>query len=76
MVYIEEANQQTKKSEIITAARKIYDTYYSLHGPTNRTPIGVALDKKTYRGQLLFTKAPILLPGEYFIPVNELETEA
>jgi hypothetical protein len=76
VVYTEEANQQIVESEIVAAARKIYNTYYNLHGPTTRNPIGVALDEKTYRGQLLFTKAPILLPGERFIPVNQLEAKA
>lgn len=75
MVYTEEAHQQTVELEIIAAARKIYDTYYRLHGTTARTPIGVALDEKTHRGQLLFTKAPILLPGECFVSVNQLESE-
>lgn len=60
-------------SEILSAAQKIYDVYYRLHSKVPREPLGVAINPKTGRGQLLFTKKPLLLPGEYFIPVKLLQ---
>ena len=72
MVY---TSQELLDNQVVAAAQKIYLTYYRLHGQNSKTPIGVAVDEKTYRGQLLFTKAPILLPGECFIPITDLEAE-
>ncbi|MBR8829108.1 MAG: hypothetical protein DSM107014_14620 [Gomphosphaeria aponina SAG 52.96 = DSM 107014] len=57
------------------AARQIYQTYCYFHSKLTRDPIGVAIDPKTYRGQLLFTKIPILLPGECFVPLSQLDSE-
>ncbi|ELR97178.1 hypothetical protein [Gloeocapsa sp. PCC 73106] len=81
MVYTSQLIEQTTDTgqlfdpEVVDSAKKIYHTYYHLHGELTRTPIGVAVDRKTYRGQLLFTKIPILLPGECFVPIDELESE-
>ena len=41
-----------------------------------KRPFGVAIDKDTYRGQLVFREKPILLPGECFVNINQLEAEA
>ncbi len=60
---------------LLKAARQIYKTYCRFHTKLTRTPQGVAIDPKTLRGQLLFTQSPILLPGENFIPVEQLEPE-
>lgn len=62
--------------ELIQAAQKIYYTYYKLHGENDKSPIGVAIDPNTHRGQVLFTKIPILLPREHFIPLDIIESEA
>jgi hypothetical protein len=72
--YTIESTQNQLNPEIVAAAERIYHTYYSLHGQITKSPIGVALDAKTYRGQLLFTKIPILLPGECFIPIDQLNS--
>jgi hypothetical protein len=40
-----------------------------------RQPIGVAIDKLTYRGKLIFSSYPVLLPEECFISTQELETD-
>jgi hypothetical protein len=61
---------------LLKAAGQIYKTYCRLHTKLNKTPKGVAIDPKTYRGQLLFSPSPILLPGENFIPLEQLEPEA
>jgi hypothetical protein len=83
MVYVAEKNNNSQSQTgipvlldpvLIKAARQIYDTYCRLHSKLNKTPIGVAIDAKTHRGQLLFTKKPILLPRENFIPVEQLKS--
>ncbi len=60
---------------LLKAAREIYYTYCYFHVKLPKPPIGVAIDRKTYRGQLLFTKRPILLPWENFIPISQIESE-
>ena len=60
---------------VLKAAQQIYHTYFSLHPKLKKTPIGVAIDRQTHRGQLLFTKRPILLPRENFIPLDKLASE-
>ena len=61
---------------IIQAARKVYATYLSIYSKFNKQPFGVVMNKKTFRGQLIFRNHPILLPEEYFIPINHIETPA
>jgi hypothetical protein len=60
---------------IIRAARQIYRTYCVLNAKITRRPSGVAIDKDSYRGQLIFKNKPILLPGECFVPLKQLEAE-
>jgi hypothetical protein len=59
----------------LKAAKKIYKTYCQLHSQLTRYPLGVAINCNTHRGQLIFKKRPILLPGECFVPLNQLESE-
>jgi hypothetical protein len=61
--------------KLLKSARQIYHTYCRFHSKLNKTPIGVAIHRKTYRGQLLFTKTPILLPWENFITIDQIESE-
>lgn len=60
---------------LLKSARQIYHTYFQLHHKLNKHPIGVAIDRQTHRGQLLFCKRPILLPWENFIPIDKLESD-
>ncbi|GFE69160.1 hypothetical protein [Chroococcus sp. FPU101] len=60
---------------LIRAAKRIYRTYHVLHSKINRQPQGVAIHRDSHRGQLIFRTKPILLPGESFIPVKQLESE-
>ena len=60
---------------LLKAARDIYNTYCRFRNKFNKTPMGVAIDRKTHRGQLLFTKRPILLPWENFIPMDQIQSE-
>jgi hypothetical protein len=61
--------------KLLKAARKIYLTYRNLHSQMTKRPSGVAINKDTHRGQLIFRDNPILLPGECFIQLNQLESE-
>jgi hypothetical protein len=57
---------------IVRAAKAIYQTYIETHG--NRlNPIGVAIDRYTYRGQPIFGVQPILLPHECFVSIKEID---
>uniref|UniRef100_B8HYD0 Uncharacterized protein n=1 Tax=Cyanothece sp. (strain PCC 7425 / ATCC 29141) TaxID=395961 RepID=B8HYD0_CYAP4 len=57
---------------LLTAARTIYDSYCQTHNEAQR-PLGVAIDRQTQRGHLIFTGKPVLLPRELFVSVDELE---
>jgi hypothetical protein len=58
---------------VLQAAREIYNSYCHSHAEPQR-PLGVAIDCQTYRGHLIFTGKPVLLPQECFIPLNQIET--
>ncbi len=63
---------------IVKAAKAIYEMHVETHGTSRRVPTGIALDRYTFRGQLLFCEQPILLPHECFVPlqeINQFETE-
>lgn len=56
---------------IVKAARAAYEAYVEIHGK-KRTPMGVAVDRYTYRGQLIFSEQPILLPHECFVTMEDI----
>ena len=58
---------------LLQAARSIYRTYYEVHPDEVQRPIGVALDRFSLRGKLIFGVKPILLPRECFVPLNQIE---
>jgi hypothetical protein len=60
---------------IVRAARQIYRTYSEVHPDRIQRPLGVALDRYTYRGKLIFAGKPILLPQECFVPFSQIESE-
>ena len=55
---------------LVMAARQIYLTYYEVH-PEQIQPIGIAIDRYTHRGKLIFGGRPVLLPQECFIPLEQ-----
>jgi hypothetical protein len=59
---------------LIQAARQIYQTYYEVHPDRSARPIGVAIDRHSYRGQLIFGNKPVLLPRECFVPLQQIES--
>jgi hypothetical protein len=60
---------------LLRAAQRIYRRYYGMQNKLDKRPCGVAINRETHRGQLIFRENPILLPGEVFISLKELETE-
>ncbi|MEW5856560.1 MAG: hypothetical protein AB1861_04170 [Cyanobacteriota bacterium] len=60
---------------IVRAARQIYRTYSEVHPDRIQRPVGVAIDRYTYRGKLIFAGKPILLPQECFVPFSQIESE-
>jgi hypothetical protein len=62
---------------LLRAANDIYSFYCQINPDRERRrqPIGVAIDKLSHRGKLIFSSFPILLPEEHFISVELLETE-
>jgi len=58
---------------LVQAARTIYRKYLSLYLQIPKQPIGVVLNADTYRGQLVYRERPILLPGERFIPLTQID---
>ncbi|NEO31242.1 MAG: hypothetical protein F6K36_12570 [Symploca sp. SIO3C6] len=60
---------------LLRAARQIYRTYCEVHPNLAQEPYGVAIDRHTHRGKLIFRSRPILLPQECFVPFSQLEAE-
>jgi hypothetical protein len=58
---------------ILRVAQSLYRAYYEITENRVDQPIGVAVDRFTYRGQLVFGPKPILLPEESFVPISALE---
>ncbi|NEP43936.1 MAG: hypothetical protein F6K35_33840 [Okeania sp. SIO2H7] len=60
---------------LLRAARNLYLAYLEVHAEEMKRPSGVAISPDRYRGQLIFARKPILLPGECFIPFEQIESE-
>ncbi|WP_373540617.1 hypothetical protein [Chamaesiphon sp.] len=62
---------------LLRAAKDIYSFYCQINPDRDRRrqPIGVAMNQHDYRGKLIFSSCPVLLPEECFVSVTQLETE-
>lgn len=60
---------------LLQSARDIYRAYYEVHPDESRRPIGLAIDRYTHRGKLIFGVKPVLLPQECFIPLDQIEAD-
>jgi hypothetical protein len=58
---------------LIRSARLIYETYFAVHPDIDR-PLGVAINRITHRGKLIFAGKAVLLPQECFIPFDLIES--
>ncbi|MEC4986412.1 MAG: hypothetical protein SAJ37_23360 [Oscillatoria sp. PMC 1068.18] len=57
----------------LKAAQKIYRTYFEVHKNSTETALGVVIDPYTLRGFIVLRRKPALLPGEFFVPMEQLE---
>ncbi|MEB3282961.1 MAG: hypothetical protein VKK42_28975 [Lyngbya sp.] len=67
--------QSRLDADLLRVAREIYQAYLRVHARQMRRPSGVVIHPKTYRGLLVFSSRPILLPGERFIPIDHIDSE-
>lgn len=67
---------EVKDKLLLTSARLIYHKYRQFHSRLTKIPLGVAINRDTHRGQLIFHKKPILLPGESFIALDRLKIKS
>ncbi len=83
MTYVHNPPDQNRISEpvqlpspemMLASARETYQAYCQIHIDA-QPPIGVAMDRNTGRGQLIFSEQPILLPHECFISVDQMQIE-
>ena len=56
-------------------AKILYHAYLETHPDLVRRPLGVAISPISYRAGLIFSHQPILLPGEFFVPVELIESK-
>lgn len=60
---------------LLQAAQQIYRSYYQAHPNLVERPTGVAINRTSLRGKLIFSHKPILLPQESFVPFSQIESE-
>jgi hypothetical protein len=58
---------------ILQAARQAYRLFIETNSNPERLPTGVVVSRYTYKGKWVFSLRPILLPEEYFVPLNQIE---
>lgn len=56
-------------------AKLLYHAYLETHPNQVKSPLGVAISPVSYRASLIFSHQPILLPGEFFVPVELIESK-
>lgn len=57
---------------LLRAAQQIYYNYAYVHPTRAQYVTGVAIDRKTYKGFVSFRQKVIILPGEAFVPINQI----
>ena len=62
-------------ASVVRSARLIYETYYDVHPELTEPPLGVAVNRLTLRGKLIFNGKPVLLPQECFVPFERMRDE-
>ena len=58
---------------LLQAARRIYQTYMEVHPEVTEAPLGIAIDRYSYRGKLIFVRMPALLPQETFVSFERFD---
>ncbi|OUL22060.1 hypothetical protein [Nostoc sp. 106C] len=59
---------------VIRAAGQIYYTLCEAHPEVTGQATGVAINRTTHRGKVIFTNQPVLLPQECFVPLSQIES--
>ena len=84
MTYVHNPPDQNQNSDpiqlpspelMLAFARETYQTYCQIHIDA-QPPIGIAMDRNTGRGQLIFSEQPILLPHECFISADQIQEDS
>ncbi len=60
---------------LLRAARQIYRLYWAGNPNLVQGASGVAINKLTYRGMLVFSSKPIILLQECFVPLSQLDSQ-
>lgn len=60
---------------VLRAARLIYRGYQEVHCEQMQRPMGIVISRGGHRGQLIFSRKPVLLPGECFVPFEQIESQ-
>jgi hypothetical protein len=58
---------------LMRTAKQLYDVYCAHHQFDRIEPTGIAIHRHNYHCKLLFSDPPVLLPQEYFIPIEEVQ---
>ncbi len=56
-------------------AKLLYHSYLETNAQQARCPLGVAISPVSYRAGLIFSQQPVLLPGEFFVPIELIESK-
>ncbi|GAB4276534.1 MAG: hypothetical protein Fur0025_01760 [Oscillatoriaceae cyanobacterium] len=59
---------------LLRAARQVYRYYKDVHQDRMPRPLGVVMDRFSYRGHLVFRKRPALLMTECFVTFEQIES--
>lgn len=59
--------------KLLRAAQQIYRAYCEAHPTMIKRPTGVAINQLTYRGHVILSSKPVLLPEEFFVPLSQIE---
>ena len=59
---------------LIRAAGQIYYIHCEVHPEIAGKSSGVAINRVTHRGKVIFTNQPVLLPQECFVPLSQIES--
>lgn len=60
---------------LLQAARRLYYIYLEIPHLQTRRPLGVVINRETYRSLLIFKAIPTLLPQECFVPLEDIESQ-
>jgi hypothetical protein len=57
---------------LLNAAREVYQRYLLAHESRAKEPIGIVVHRHTHQSKLLFRSAPVLLPEECFVSLQQV----